>query len=645
MASPLLPFLFLSVILLPFQLLSVVAQTKTNLTVGDSYIAGKSTTPWLVSSPSGDFAFGFLPLEDSPDHFILCIWYAKIQSNTIVWFANTEKPAPKHSKVELTANDGLVLTAPNGDRLWNTGTTARVSRGLFNDTGNLVLQDGGSNNAWESFKDYRNTLLPYQTMERGQKLSSKLRENDFNTGRFELFFQNDGNLVMRSINLPSGYSNENYYESGTALSAGRRLVFDSSGDMYILIENNGRYNLSEEGVGVSTTQFYLRATLDFDGVFTLYQHPKGSSGSGDWTPVWSYPDNICKNYLAHASSGVCGYNSICSLKDDKRPTCQCPKWYSLADPNDPYGSCKPDFVQECFEDGLRKRKDVYEFEVLIDTDWPQSDYELQRPFTEDQCKQSCMEDCMCFVAIFRLGDSCWKKKLPLSNGRVDPTLNGGKTFMKVRKDNSSLISPPPIIVKNNRNTLNFVLEVLLGSFGFLILILVFAICLSTSYVFHYKKRLRRLGKSNITVATNLRCFTYEELEEATNGFDKVLGKGAFGVVYEGVVNIGSVTRVAVKRLKTFLLEEVKKEFKNELDIIGLTHHKNLVRLLGFCETESEKLLVYEYMGNGTLASLLFNVEKPSWKLRLQIADDVAVSFVPLKVPHQWVEKGYHLCLL
>jgi len=632
MASPLLPFLFLSVILLPFQLLSVVAQTKTNLAVGDSYIAGESTTPWLVSSPSGDFAFGFLPLEDFPDHFILCIWYAKIQGNTIVWFANREKPAPKDSKVELTANDGLVLTAPNGDRLWNTGTSVGVSRGLFNDTGNFVLQDGDSNSAWESFKDYRNTLLPYQTLEKGQKLSSMLRENDFNSGRFELFFQNDGNLVMRSINLPSGYSNENYYETGTiesnTSSAGTRLVFDSSGDMYILTQNNGRYNLSEEGVGVSTTQFYLRATLDFDGVFTLYQHPKGSSGSGGWTPVWSRPDNICTDYRAPASSGVCGYNSICSLKDDKRPTCQCPKWYSLADPNDPYGSCKPDFVQECFEDNLSNSKDLYEFEVLIDTDWPFSDYELQRPFTEDQCKQSCMEDCMCFVAIFRLGDGCWKKKLPLSNGRVDATLNGAKAFMKVRKDNSSLISPP-IIVKNNRNTLILVLSVLLGSSGFLNLILVFAICLSTSYVFQYKKRLRRLGKSDTTLGTNLRCFTYEELEEATNGFDKVLGKGAFGVVYEGVVNIGSVTHVAVKRLNTFLLEEVQKEFKNELNIIGLTHHKNLVRILGFCETESERLLVYEYMGNGTLASLLFNAEKPSWKLRLQIASDVARGLVYL----------------
>jgi len=613
------------VILLPF----VVAQTKTNIAIGDSHTAGKSTTPWLVSSPSGDFAFGFLPLEATPDHFILCIWYANIQDRTIVWFANRDnKPAPKGSKVELSADDGLVLTAPNGDKLWNTGGfTARVSSGVFNDTGNLVLLDGASSSTWESFDDYRDTLLPSQTMERGQKLSSKLRRNDFNIGRFELFFQNDGNLVMHSINLPSEYVNANYYASGTiesnTSSAGTQLVFDRSGDVYILRDNKEKYNLSDGG-SISTTQFYLRATLDFDGVFTLYQHPKGSSGSVGWTPVWSHPDNICKDYLSATSSGVCGYNSICSLGDYKRPICKCPKWYSLVDPNDPNGSCKPDFVQSCSEDELSQREDLYDFEVLIDTDWPLSDYVLQKPFTEEQCRQSCMEDCLCSVAIFRLGDSCWKKKLPLSNGRVDATLNGAKAFMKVRKDNSSLIVPPIIVNKNNKNTSILVGSVLLGSSAFLNLILVGAICLSTSYVFRYKKKLRSIGRSDTIVETNLRRFTYEELKKATNDFDKVLGKGAFGIVYEGVINMCSDTRVAVKRLNTFLMEDVHKEFKNELNAIGLTHHKNLVRLLGFCETEEKRLLVYEYMSNGTLASLLFNiVEKPSWKLRLQIAIGIA----------------------
>lgn len=117
--------------------------------------------------------------------------------------------------------------------------------------------------------------------------------------------------------------------------------------------------------------------------------------------------------------GVCGFNSFCTLGGDQRSSCQCPKWYSLLDPNHPYGSSKLDFIQGCAEDELIGRKEdvaEYDFEVLINTDWPLLDYVLLKPFTEEQCKQSCLEDWMCAVTIFRSGNSCFKKKLPLSNG-------------------------------------------------------------------------------------------------------------------------------------------------------------------------------------------------------------------------------------
>ncbi|KAL5055211.1 hypothetical protein RYX36_035893, partial [Vicia faba] len=57
---------------------------------------------------------------------------------------------------------------------------------------------------------------------------------------------------------------------------------------------------------------------------------------------------------------------------------------TLVNSDDLYGSCKPDFIQECEEDELRKRKDLYDFEVLINTYWPLSDFVLQMPFPEEQ---------------------------------------------------------------------------------------------------------------------------------------------------------------------------------------------------------------------------------------------------------------------
>ena len=58
-------------------------------------------------------------------------------------------------------------------------------------------------------------------------------------------------------------------------------------------------------------------------------------------------------------------------------------------------------------------------------------------------------------------------------------------------------------------------------------------------------------------------------------------------------------------------------------MIGQTHHKNLVRLIGFCKEEDQRLLVYEYMSNGSLADYLFGDLKPSWSARIKIIQGVA----------------------
>ena len=92
----------------------------------------------------------------------------------------------------------------------------------------------------------------------------------------------------------------------------------------------------------------------------------------------------------------------------------------------------------------------------------------------------------------------------------------------------------------------------------------------------------------------MRSFNYEELLEARNGLKEELGKGAFGVVFKGVMQIGSGVEVAVKKLN-YVMQDVEKEFKTELKVIGQTHHKNLVRLYGYCDEGQQRLLVYEFL--------------------------------------------------
>ncbi|KAK9949923.1 hypothetical protein M0R45_005432 [Rubus argutus] len=177
-----------------------------------------------------------------------------------------------------------------------------------------------------------------------------------------------------------------------------------------------------------------------------------------------------------------------------------------------------------------------------------------------------------------------------------------------------------------RNSMLLILSVSLGSIAcmcFLFAVSSFAL---------YKHRLHRYQKlleyTKFGLADQgyftLQSFSYTELEEATDGFKEELGRGSFGAVYKGTLSGSGNKIVAVKRLEK-VVEEGVREFKAEVTAIGRTHHRNLVQLLGFCIEGSRKLLVYEYMSNGSLADLLFKAKgvRPSWKERVRLVLDVA----------------------
>ncbi|KAL3338497.1 hypothetical protein AABB24_027561 [Solanum stoloniferum] len=118
---------------------------------------------------------------------------------------------------------------------------------------------------------------------------------------------------------------------------------------------------------------------------------------------------------------------------------------------------------------------------------------------------------------------------------------------------------------------------------------------------------------------NLRRFQFKELLSATNNFSSknILGKGGFGNVYKGRLSDGII--VAVKRLKDGNAVGGNQQFQTEVALISLAVHRNLLRLYGFCMTPTERLLVYPYMSNGSVASRLKAKPTLDWGTRKGIA--------------------------
>ncbi|WJX11289.1 hypothetical protein P8452_01918 [Trifolium repens] len=126
-------------------------------------------------------------------------------------------------------------------------------------------------------------------------------------------------------------------------------------------------------------------------------------------------------------------------------------------------------------------------------------------------------------------------------------------------------------------------------------------------------------------------YKLKELMKATGGFSlqNKLGEGGFGTVYKGI--LGNNKEIAVKRVSKNS-RQGKQEFIAEVTTIGSLHHKNLVKLIGWCYESKELLLVYEFMPRGSLDKYLFNQSSElevqyskvlDWKTRSSVIRDVA----------------------
>ncbi|KAL6841553.1 hypothetical protein ACP4OV_028696 [Aristida adscensionis] len=604
--------LFLSLILLISQANLAIAQANgTNIHLGDNLDA-RGIQSWV--SPSGRFAFGFYP---DAEGFSIGVWLVTGASRTIVWTANRDDPPISGGSILLTYGGLQWIPANEGSQgKFIAATSTQPASAAILDTGNFVLYDTKKQVLWSTFSSPTDTLLPGQNLFPNSQLFSSVSDANHAAGKYRLKNQQDGNLVLYPIDALD--SDSSYWNTGTfGKNYILTLSLDPNGTLWQFDQKTSYVNVlfltNQSSDASADTDVHFRLTLDADGIFRLYSHVFFRNGTEPTTQVkWLKPSNDrC------SVKGVCGPNSFCQVNSNGETSCSCLPGFGWLTVNQSMQGCWRLQNDVCtgnsYSDGTRPVASMVE---VKNTSWSDISYAVPpQTTTIEACKALCLSDCACEVAMFN--SYCSKQMLPMRYGRIFPGSNI-TLFVKIYTDE------PKGVVRKTRSA---------GSVAMLIsgaALAVFSLVVLSASILLCKKRLtwrytraqQQQDSELCDESIGIRSYSFQDLELSTDGFTEEIGRGAFGTVFKGML-ANSNRAIAVKKLER-MAENGEREFQREVRAIARTHHRNLVRLLGFCNEGMHRLLVYEYVPNGSLAGLLFKSDAlPSWSYRVAIALDVA----------------------
>ncbi|XP_075675340.1 G-type lectin S-receptor-like serine/threonine-protein kinase LECRK1 [Castanea sativa] len=597
-----------------FLLLSAIftaeAQTGQSSIEPGSFLTATLTTTtnssWL--SPSALYAFGFYKQGNG---YSVGIFVEGIPQKTVVWTANRDDPpVPADAILNFTSDGQLVLqSAQQGTNKSILESPGGATSASMLDSGNFVLYNSNNNTIWQSFNHSTDTLLPSQQLLVQSLLKSSVSDSNHSTGRFLLLMQQDGYLAMYPVGTPYTieYGYWNYEIHGETDNA--KLNLDDNGHLY-LDSINGTAGMVDIHLGDNSTKGFLYLLrIDADGILRLYSHNMDQNGT--WSVTWSQPDDKC------APKGLCGLNAYC-VKTNQSFDCNCLPGFARINQSEMSSGCERNFTAESCKASM-----TYTMEAVNNTIWEYKNISVLSSSTQEACKAACLQDCKCEAALFKDGE-CKTQSLPFR-------------FLTLRQGDSNValikvgISTPTTDGNVSKKSKKEVIIISVSLVAFAIVLVISGVvmyryrvwaCKKESYQFIHKKKKSNLGNIVLSEEVSLRSFTYAELEQVTDNFKEELGRGSFGIVYKGAIGDGKKL-IAVKRLDK-LLADREREFQTEMKVIGRTHHKNLVQLLGYCHDGPNRLLVYEFMSNGSLADILFTPEKqPCWDERMEIARNIA----------------------
>ncbi|XP_016498563.1 G-type lectin S-receptor-like serine/threonine-protein kinase SD2-5 [Nicotiana tabacum] len=516
----------------------------------------------------------------------------------LVWSANRNHPVKANATLQLGRDGNLVLADSDGTLVWSTNTTGKSVSGLnLTERGNLMLFDKRKRAIWQSFDHPTDSLLPGQSLVRGQKLVASISASNRSQGLLSLTILNGSWATYTDTDPPQYYYTSTYSDSPYFSFDGQTLTAlqypPTSTAQCMKLEPDGHLRV------------YQWAVIDWKEVSDILMPDAGNCG---------YPM-------------VCGRYSICTNNGQ----CTCPQEENFFRP---LSDRKPDLgcsqMKEVNCDSSRyhsfvELKDTVYFAFKFSHELSSSIFWLEGKKLEE-CKRACLSNCSCKAAVFendwdsnRIG-SCLLLNEVFS--LIDNEGGRGKTiFLKVQNSSMALTQSP--IIPGGKKSRPF--KVIIGA----TLAALFGIILSISTCFVlFKKRTDRSRKAGYLLDLEpilpgmLTRFSYNDLKIITEDFSKKLGEGGFGSVYEGTLSNG--TKIAVKHLDG--VGQVKESFLTEVNIVGGIHHVNLVKLIGFCAEKSHRLLIYDYMVNGSLDRWISHEKQENgltWLTRQKIISDIA----------------------
>ncbi|KAH7285758.1 hypothetical protein KP509_33G044300 [Ceratopteris richardii] len=499
-----------------------------------------------------------------------------------------------------------LVHANESDLLWSTNTTGKgVTAMQLLDTGNLVLLDAANMTVWQSFDYPTDTLLSGQILrpQLGMELISRVSEKNYSLGSYILALA-EGDLQLffsayESSPLPYWSMSEDQHTVSYLYGVPNYVELNSTG---LSLVRNDSVVLSL--IPLMSDATLCRATLEADGNFNIYVF-----SSNVWTLLFSALPNSCDLPL------YCGPRGLCSVNQ-----CSCPGSLVLVDKGNVAQGCQGFVTSSCTENSSSQIPSDFE-RVGENIDYFANSF-LPPTKTSglEECQELCAQNCSCNAFFFyNESNLCF---MYTELGTVYST--SANHFLYIRTLNLGEApdrQPQSTSTNEKENVPPFALPLIIVGTVIIILVLI-----GSSLCYYYKSRkcsslINRddsddFPESILGLPTR---YTFKELQLATNNFSKKLGQGGFGSVYEGVLS--DSTKVAVKQLES--VQQGKREFRAEIAIIGSIHHVHLVQLRGFCAEGVHRLLVYEYMSNGSLDTCLFPSEGSTklldWNTRYKVA--------------------------